>query len=39
VVPWPLAVAKPEVELIVATNVFEELQLTDDVMSFVEPSE
>jgi hypothetical protein len=39
VVPWPLAAAKPEVELIVATNVFEELQLTDDVMSFVEPSE
>ena len=38
-VPSPVAVAKPEVESIVATAVLEEVQFTDEVMSFVEPSE
>jgi len=39
VVPWASAEARPELEVIVATEVLEDVQVTDVVMSFVELSE
>ena len=39
VAPWANAEARPELEVIVATEVLEDVQVTDVVMSFTEPSE
>jgi len=39
VAPWANAEARPELEVIVATEVLEDVQVADVVMSFVELSE
>ena len=39
VAPWANAEARPELDVIVATEVFEDVQVTDAVMSCVELSE